>query len=323
MLIGLLVCFRIENSIAEEEMIEATRLPGFPRPPETGYAWLQLYCRRLEEFPLDRVPNPSAAPLAGLDLEGCPRSRGVWRLSGPGPFLGYQDRYLDVREREGRLLDDEKVRRLPRVPAKHPQAGEWRVRAWSLTRLESYLATHQKLQLILDLGCGNGWMAARLAEPFGRLVYALDVNAQELEQGARVFQENPRLIFLFGDITGDALAAARVDLVLLAGSVQYFPDLATLIPRLLRLLRPGGELHILDSPFYSRREAGRAAVRSEEYYRRLGCPEMAGHYHHHRFDQLERFGPVLLHDPSRLTSRLRRRILRNGESPFPWIRIRP
>jgi len=103
------------------------------------------------------------------------------------------------------------------------------------------LATHQELQLILDVGCGNGWMAARLAErsvPIsqppqqvggekrgpGRLVYGLDVNEQELEQGARVFHENPRLIFLFGDITGEALAAARVDLVLLAGSVQYFPD---------------------------------------------------------------------------------------------------
>lgn len=289
---------------------------------------------------MDSVPNPSAALLAGLDLEGCPRSNGVWRLSGSEPFLEHQDRYLDVRGREGRLLDDETVRRLPRVPAGHPQAGEWRVRAWSLARLRSYLATHQELQLILDVGCGNGWMAARLAERSvpvsqpprqmgseklgpGRLVYGLDVNEQELEQGARVFHENPRLIFLFGDITGDALAAARVDLVLLAGSVQYFPDLATLVPRLLRLLRPGGELHIMDSPFYSRREAGRAAVRSAEYYRRLGCPEMANHYHHHRFDQLERFGPVLLHDPSRLTSRLRRRILRNGESPFPWIRIRP
>lgn len=227
-----------------------------------------------------------------------------------------------MREREGRLLDDEVVSRLPAVPAGHPLTREWRVRAWSLARLQAYLATRPQLQVILDVGCGNGWMAARLAEPPRRLVYALDVNERELEQGARVFHHNPRLIFLFGDVTGEPLAAGRVDLVLLAGSVQYFADLPALIPRLLRLLRPGGELHILDSPFYGPEEAARARTRSEDYYRRLGCPEMAAHYHHHRFDLLQPFGPQLLHDPVRLLSRLRRRFSRSGESPFPWIVIR-
>ncbi len=266
-------------------------------------------------------PSTFSGSLAGLDLEGFPRHRGVWQLSDAEPFAGHQSRYLEVREREGRLPDDMTVSGLPAVPDGHPQAGEWRVRAWSLARLQSYLDARRHLQVVLDVGCGNGWMAARLAEPPGRLVYALDVNQHELEQGARVFRDNPRLIFLFGDVGGEALAAARVDLVLLAGSVQYFSDLTALIPQLLRLLRPGGELHIMDSPFYDREEAVRARARSEDYYRRLGCPEMAAHYHHHSKDLLELFGPHLLHDPARLLSRVGRRILRTGESPFPWIRI--
>lgn len=270
---------------------------------------------------MQREPYPSRGP-GGLDLAGCPRSSGVWRLSDAGAFDGLRDRYLEVREREGRLLDDETVRRLPRVSPGHPRAGEWRVRAWSLARLESYLADRPAIQVILDVGCGNGWMAARLAEPAGRLVYGLDVNGRELEQGARVFRDNPRLIFLLADVTGEDLPAGRMDLVLLAGAVQYFPDAAVLVPRLLRLLRPGGELQIIDSPFYGRREAERARLRSEDYYRRLGCPEMAAHYQHHCFAQLEPFGPRLLHDPSRFFSRLRRRIPGSAESPFPWIRIR-
>jgi SAM-dependent methyltransferase len=246
----------------------------------------------------------------------------VWQLSAPGPFEAHQQRYLEVRGLEGRLLGDEVVRRLPEVPARHPRAGEWRVRVWTLRRLRAYLEGRPELTVLLDVGCGNGWMSARLAESPGRLVYALDVNQPELEQGARVFRDNPRLIFLFADVTGERLPAACVDLVLLAGAVQYFPDLAVLVPRLRRLLRPGGELHILDSPFYRRQDVDRARARSEDHYRRLGCPGMAGHYHHHCFEDLEPFAPECLYDPSALLSRLRRCLGRTGESPFPWIRIR-
>lgn len=270
---------------------------------------------------MEKEVYPSAGP-GGLDLEGCPRSNGVWRLSAAEPFDHSRDRYLEVREREGRLLDDGTVRRLPEVPPGHPQAGEWRVRARSLAGFMSYLDARRERAVILDVGCGNGWMTARLAEPPGRLVYGLDVNSRELEQGARVFRHNPRLIFLFADVMGDDIPAGRVDLVLLAGSVQYFPFVPALVPRLLRLLRPGGELHILDSPFYGRGGAARARARSEEYYCYLGCPEMTGHYHHHCFDGLQPFGPELLFDPSRIMSRVRRRIPGSGESPFPWIRIR-
>jgi SAM-dependent methyltransferase len=257
-----------------------------------------------------------------LELEGQTRRIGVWQLSDAGPFDRHQTRYLDVRGREGRLLDDAVVARLPAVPPGHLQAWEWRVRSWSLARMQSYLDGRPEMQVVLDVGCGNGWMAARLAEPPGRLVYGLDVNRHELEQGARVFEHNPRLNFIFADVMGEDLAAARVDLVLLAGAVQYFPDVAALVPRLFRLLRPGGELHVVDSPFYSRGGAERARGRSEAYYRGLGCAEMAGHYHHHCFHQLRPFDPELLHDPRRMLSRFRRRACGSGESPFPWIRIR-
>lgn len=258
---------------------------------------------------------------AGLDLEGKAQSNGVWQLAESETFADLERHYLDVRGLEGRLPPDDVVRRLPDVSAGHPLAGEWRVRAWSLARLRAYLDRRPELAVVLDVGCGNGWMTARLAEAPGRLVYGLDVNRPELEQAARVYGDHPRLAFLFGDVTAGDVPSASVDLVLLAGAVQYFPDVAALIPALLGLLRPGGELHILDSPFYAGREAERARVRSERYYRRLGCPEMASHYHHHRFEDLVSFRPECLHDPSRFSSRLRRRLRRTGESPFPWFRF--
>jgi SAM-dependent methyltransferase len=264
----------------------------------------------------------TASKNAGLDLEGKPRLNGVWQLADPGVFSDIERHYLQVRGLEGRLPPDDMVRRLPEVPAGHPLAGEWRVRAWTLNRLRAYLDPRPDLAVALDVGCGNGWMAARLAESRMRRVYGLDVNRPELEQAARVFGDNPRLAFLLADVTAGDIPPRSVDLVLLAGAVQYFADIGALVPLLLQLLRPGGELHILDSPFYAGREAGRARARSERYYRRLGCPDMAAHYHHHCIADLAPFNPQCLHDPSTLLSRLRRRLLQTNESPFPWFRIR-
>lgn len=257
----------------------------------------------------------------GLDLEGVPQINGVWQLAGAGAFDELEKQYIEVRGLEGRLPSDEEVGRLPVVPAGHPLAAEWRVRAWTAARLLAYLERRPELAVVLDVGCGNGWMSAGLAGAAGRMVYGLDVNRPELEQAARVFGGDPRLAFLFADITAGDLPAASVDLVLLAGAVQYFPDLGKLVPCLLRLLRPGGEVHILDSPFYAGQGAARARNRSERYYRRLGCPGMAARYHHHRFEDLAPFAPLCLHDPSTFLSRLRRRLLHTGESPFPWFRI--
>jgi len=260
---------------------------------------------------------------AGLDLGQFQRTNGVWQVSGAGAFDGHEERYLDVRGREGRLLADEVVRGLPAVPSVHPRAGEWRVRAWSLARLQRCLERRPQLREILDVGCGNGWMAARLAQLLpDRRVLGLDLNQGELEQGARVFAGRPRLAYAHADVMGEAMAAARADLVLLAGSVQYFPDLPSLLTRLCSLLNPGGELQIIDSPFYDDGAVDGARQRSEAYYRGIGCPEMAAHYHHHTWDQLRPFHPDLLHDPRRVLSRLRRRMPGSGESPFPWIRIR-
>ena len=258
---------------------------------------------------------------AGLDLEGVPKINGVWQLGGTGAFADLERDYLEVRDLEGRLPADDLVRDLPVTPAGHRLAAEWRVRAWTLSRLRAYLEGRPELAVILDVGCGNGWMSARLAEVPGRLVYGLDVNRPELEQGARVFGRCPRLAFLFADVTAGGIPSASVDVVLLAGAIQYFPDIGGLVPGLLRLLRPGGELHILDSPFYAGAEADRARERSERYYHRLGCPAMAARYHHHRFEDLAPFAPLCLHDPTAILSRVRRRLLHTSESPFPWFRI--
>jgi SAM-dependent methyltransferase len=253
-------------------------------------------------------------------------------FSDPAPHRDKERLYTEVRRREGRLQPDEAVRRLPYATG--PLAGEWRRRRRSFERFLVYCRKKKSLNndaplRILDLGCGNGWMANRLAEDPGREVWAVDVNEEELAQGARLFGRD-NLHFGYADLVprnavpesmpGTAFRdTGSFDLIVLAAAVQYFPDLTDAINTLKTCLNPGGEIHILDSPFYPD-EAAREAARQRtlEYYTAAGVPGMAAFYHHHLWADAEQAGG------EDLNKRLFIKILQKTGwiAPFPWVRFR-
>jgi SAM-dependent methyltransferase len=218
-------------------------------------------------------------------------------FSDPAAFAVQEQRYLRVRRLEGRVLGDAELRRLPAVPTGDPLAREWRWRARALGRLVAHLRRKTVPLRILDLGCGNGWMANRLAAQPHWALLAVDLNEAELRQGARLFGRG-NLRFVYADVFGENAAGqtfrqafGQFDVVLLAASVQYFPDLGRLVAHLRGLLRPGGEIHLLDSHFYPDAAACQAArQRSADYYARLGVPEMADFYHHHALPDIQALG---------------------------------
>ncbi|MDJ0840269.1 MAG: methyltransferase domain-containing protein [Acidobacteriota bacterium] len=241
----------------------------------------------------------------------------VHYLSDPAPYRKSAELYMRVRELEGRVHPDDLVRRLPDVPKTHPHFGEWRMRAASTARFIRFLKGFGDSR-ILDLGCGNGWTAHRIAEALpGTSVTGLDMNVTELEQAARLF---PRPRFCYGDIFADDLSET-FDIIYLACSVQYFPDPAPLFQRLAELLTPEGQVHIIDSPFYEPGELEAARERSRAYYRQLGVPEMARNYFHHDRRVMLSFKPDLLYRPQSPINRLRVRLLRRNDTPFPWLRF--
>ena len=254
-------------------------------------------------------------------LTAFPQINGVHHFGNVEPFAEQQAVYRRVRELEARLYDDETVRKLPLVPAGHPHADQWIMRADSAQRLRAYLEASEKPLDVLDLGCGNGWLSRWLADAVKDFTLGLDVNLVELEQAARVFGPRDDLAFAYGDVFDDALPPRSFDVVVMAASLQYFADAPRLIQRLLQLLRDRGEIHILDTPLYDDREVANAKARSHDYYVKLGIPEMAPFYHHHRWSDLAPFDPVILYDPTRLGPRLRRALLNQRVSPFPWICI--
>jgi len=227
--------------------------------------------------------------------------------------------YLAVRRAEGRLLDDDQVRRLPEPPdAAH--AWEWRIRGYSAERLLRRLQRRAPSR-ILDLGCGNGWLSRLLAELSGARVTGLDLNREELAQAARLFGSSDSPRFVCGDLFAPIFELASFDVAVLAAVIQYFPDPKALVRRLLALLAPGGEIHILDSPLYPRGDVAAAAARTRAYFRNLNLPFEPAYYHHHARADLDAFRPRCLHEPGSLKTRFLRRLTRRPLSPFPWLCI--
>ena len=163
-------------------------------------------------------------------------------------------------------------------------------------------------------------MSARLAALPGASVTGMDLNSLELEQASRVFGALKNLNFAFGDI--NKVREGDYNLVVLASAFQYFGEPESLLNRLLRLLKPGGEIHIWDSPIYHKEEVGSARLRSLAYYKDMGQETMSRYYHHHDWSHLKAFNPKIMADPKSLWSRFQRKVLRRAVSPFPWICIR-
>ena len=228
--------------------------------------------------------------------------------------------YLNVREREGRLYSDAIVARLPFLPGGHPLSAEWRARSASAWRLVRYLSFRRKPLLILDMGCGNGWLSNLLFKA-GQKVIGLDQNRYELRQAARVFPPNSNLIFLEMDIFSAPFNDGHFDVIVLASALQYFQDVPRLISVLSSYLKPEGEIHILDTPLYPDSELDAAVLRSNQYYTSMGFPEMIEHYYHHRVSDLYPLNPKILYRPHALTLRLKRWI-GQSDSPFPWVMVK-
>jgi ubiquinone/menaquinone biosynthesis C-methylase UbiE len=224
--------------------------------------------------------------------------------------------YVRVREIEGRICPDEMVAQLPEVPKSHALSGEWHARRQSMKALISYLQKSNRFMRILDVGCGNGWFSNRIAMATSSEVCGIDVNLMELHQAARVF-ESSRVSFMYGNIMENIFPEESFDAVLLSSAIQYFPDLALLIHRLLKLITASGEIHIIDSPFYSPDELPSARERTRQYYERVGSPEMSKYYFHHSWDVIHTFDVRITEYTSRM--KLFRKL--RGSSPFPWIRV--
>jgi ubiquinone/menaquinone biosynthesis C-methylase UbiE len=222
---------------------------------------------------------------------------------------------MATREKENRLYTDEEVALLPFVQPTHTHAGEWRVRKRSADRLLTYLREKNTPLSILEVGCGNGWLAARLADLKESTVNGIDVNERELNQAKRVFGDKSNIQFLAGEFSSHHFRHS-FDVIVFAAVIQYFPSFSQTIGEAITLLNPEGEIHILDSHFYDQDEIKQAGQRSFIHYQSIGFEEMAKYYFHHTLESLDTFHYKILYNPRHFKNMFFPR-----KDPFPWICI--
>jgi len=228
----------------------------------------------------------------------------------------FEKLYLEIRKKEQRIYPDEQVALLPDISQSHIHYKEWQLRKISAGRLLGYLKKKNKPLKILEVGCGNGWLSAKLADIEKTTVVALDINHVELKQGASVFGNKTNLYFEYGDIRDEAFAKREFDIIIFAASLQYFPSLARILRAAVGLLALKGEVHILDTPLYKDDEIERARQRTKNYYALAGFPEMGVFYYHHPFGGLKHFKHRIMYNPFSALNKLFRKI-----SPFYWVCI--
>ncbi|WP_413229968.1 class I SAM-dependent methyltransferase [Kitasatospora purpeofusca] len=145
-------------------------------------------------------------------------------------------------------------------------------------------------QRVLDIGCGQGTQALRLARA-GHYVTGIDSDPAALGAAQETLAEEPdavreRVQLLIGDghQCGRWFGARSFDVVLCHGVLMYLPDPDPMIASLARLLAPGGLLSLVvrnrDALALRPAAAGdwRAALEafeSDRYYNRLGLAARA------------------------------------------------
>ena len=244
------------------------------------------------------------------------QQNGVYISEGNLPDTTFAKLYMLVRQKEQRVYSNHEIMSLPEIDTHHKQYYEWSVRKDSSKSLITYLKKKNQFLKILEIGCGNGWLSHKLAEIPRTEVTGLDINLAELQQAANVFT-NSNLQFVYGDIRENILKNRQFDIIIFAGSIQYFSSPAEIINLTLESLTASGEIHIIDSFFYTEKEVEAAKQNCREYYRKMGYPDMANYYFHHLLNDMYRFNCTV---KRQRTSFFKKLFLKRNV--FPWLCIR-
>ncbi len=229
----------------------------------------------------------------------------------------FEELYISLRRKEGRIFTEKEIAKLPVVPASHSHFKEWGIRKDSCSNLLNYIKKNGHVCNILEIGCGNGWLSAQLSSATKGEVTGIDINSVELKQAIKVFHKKHNLKFVAGDIHKGILGDKKFDMIVFAASIQYFKSLKEIIKTSLQYLTLQVEIHIIDSNFYPQHIVSAAKQRTKKYFSDLGFPEMSRFYFHHSFQELGFFNFEILYDPHSWINKL---LLKRN--PFYWIVIR-
>jgi ubiquinone/menaquinone biosynthesis C-methylase UbiE len=130
---------------------------------------------------------------------------------------------------------------------------------------------------VLDLGCGTGALALRLAE-LGASVTGVDASQGMLEVARSRAEKREDLEFILSGAESLPLEDGYVDLAISSIAFHHFEDAGAALREVLRVLKPGGGFHVCD--MCGEGLLGRASLRYGRIvgtdYRYLSRKELSG-----------------------------------------------
>lgn len=175
--------------------------------------------------------------------------------------------YARHRAAEGRGYAEDALLSLPYL-RDGAFADQWQVRARTFEAFMAHVlrplaARRGRPLAVLDLGAGNGWLSYRVALE-GHSATALDIRTDAVDGlGAAepfVSRAPGQIERVAASFEAIPLPDAGVDIAVFNASLHYALDLDGALAEAARVVRPGGQLAILDSPFYRRERHGLAMV---------------------------------------------------------------
>jgi SAM-dependent methyltransferase len=128
---------------------------------------------------------------------------------------------------------------------RHPTGGgPWYRMVWAALERRALLSGAR----VLEIGCGAGGFAARMAGDGARLVVGQDLSPGAVKRAKACFQRD-NLIFEVGDIQEIPYPAGHFDVVVSCETIEHVPDPQRAVFELARVLRPRGTL-LLTAPNY-------------------------------------------------------------------------
>jgi len=160
--------------------------------------------------------------------------------------------------------------------AADPAAGEhWAGPPELVDRLASRLATRAS-DRVVDIGCGVGGPARRLAATIGCPVVAVDVLPAVLREARARSRQRAAPVFVAGTAASLPFRAAAFDQAWCLGVVAHVDGLDDLAAEVARVLRPGGRFCLTEALWDGKRPA-RFAATAPFPWKALTADQLAGH----------------------------------------------
>ncbi len=200
------------------------------------------------------------------------REEGIWRFLTPQKrmeFWQFIQDYEAIRLAEGRgSADPAYYRELPFQDLTGRFSADWKIRSKSYKALLHSLIiplekkNKQPLK-ILDLGAGNGWLSYRLSRR-GHWCAALDLQTNVVDGLGAYRNYDLSFLTLQADFHNLPFVENQMDLVIFNASFHYSINYTASLCESLRVLRPKGQVVILDTPIYRDARSGDEMVRERE-----------------------------------------------------------